>query len=88
MLAETFTLVYTNGSDHFVLKNGLVQLTISQGRITSFLDVLLGYVPRFHWVNRHRPRWCRRELIPEGETGGLVIFDDTPNFWDAWGRLI
>jgi len=28
---------------------------------------------------------CRRELIPDGETGGLVIFDDTPNFWDAWG---
>lgn len=59
--------VYTNGSDHFVLKNDLVQLTISQGRITSLLDVQL-----------------RRELIPEGETGGLVIFDDTPNFWDAW----
>jgi len=30
----------------------------------------------------------RRELIPDGETGGLVIFDDTPNFWDAWGRPI
>lgn len=59
--------VYTNGSDHFVLKNDLVQLTISQGRITSLLDVVLG-----------------RELIPEGETGGLVIFDDRPNFWDAW----
>ncbi|KAI0654605.1 galactose mutarotase-like domain-containing protein [Cubamyces menziesii] len=26
-----------------------------------------------------------RELIPEGETGGLVIFDDRPNYWDAWG---
>ncbi|KAH9846547.1 galactose mutarotase-like domain-containing protein, partial [Lenzites betulinus] len=25
-----------------------------------------------------------RELIPEGETGGLVIFDDRPNYWDAW----
>jgi len=40
--AEVCTLVYTNGSDHFVLKNDLVQLTISQGRITSLFDVQLG----------------------------------------------
>jgi alpha-mannosidase len=25
-----------------------------------------------------------RELIQEGATGGLVIFEDRPNFWDAW----
>ncbi|KAI8992732.1 glycosyl hydrolases family 38 N-terminal domain-containing protein [Trametes punicea] len=25
-----------------------------------------------------------RQLIPEGESGGLVIFDDRPNYWDAW----
>ncbi|EJD35944.1 hypothetical protein AURDEDRAFT_74783, partial [Auricularia subglabra TFB-10046 SS5] len=25
-----------------------------------------------------------RELIPEGETGGLVVFDDRPLYWDAW----
>ncbi|KAH9926632.1 glycoside hydrolase family 38 protein [Epithele typhae] len=25
-----------------------------------------------------------RELIPTGETGGLIIFDDRPNYWDAW----
>ncbi|KAI0742249.1 glycoside hydrolase family 38 protein [Daedaleopsis nitida] len=25
-----------------------------------------------------------RELIPTGETGGLVIFNDRPNYWDAW----
>lgn len=30
----------------------------------------------------------RRELIPDGETGGLVIFEDTPNFWDAWGESL
>jgi hypothetical protein len=29
----------------------------------------------------------RRELIPHGETGGLVIFEDIPNYWDAWGAL-
>ncbi|KAJ7872246.1 glycoside hydrolase family 38 protein [Mycena leptocephala] len=59
--------VYTNGSDHFVLRNASVQLTISKGRITSLVDVQLG-----------------RELIQEGATGGLVIFEDRPNFWDAW----
>ncbi|KAJ7203479.1 glycoside hydrolase family 38 protein [Mycena haematopus] len=59
--------VYTNGADHFVLRNAGVQLTISRGRITSLLDVQLG-----------------RELIQEGTTGGLVIFEDRPNFWDAW----
>ncbi|KIJ07646.1 glycoside hydrolase family 38 protein [Paxillus involutus ATCC 200175] len=42
--------VYTNGSDHFVLRNQNMQLTISQGR----------------------------------STGGLVIFEDRPNYWDAW----
>ncbi|CED85351.1 glycoside hydrolase family 38 protein [Phaffia rhodozyma] len=25
-----------------------------------------------------------RELIAEGETGGLVIYEDMPNYWDAW----
>ncbi|KAF9558502.1 glycoside hydrolase family 38 protein [Agrocybe pediades] len=25
-----------------------------------------------------------RELIAEGKTGGLVIFQDRPNYWDAW----
>ncbi|KAH9942858.1 glycosyl hydrolases family 38 N-terminal domain-containing protein [Amylocystis lapponica] len=62
--------VFTNGSDHFVLRNSSVQMTISKGRITSLFDVEIG-----------------RELIPAGETGGLVIFDDRPNYWDAWGPL-
>ncbi|GJJ13977.1 hypothetical protein Clacol_008234 [Clathrus columnatus] len=26
----------------------------------------------------------RRELIPTGKTGGLIIYDDRPNYWDAW----
>ncbi|KAK1215351.1 Glycoside hydrolase, 38 vacuolar alpha mannosidase [Marasmius sp. AFHP31] len=59
--------VFTNGSDHFVLRNSSVQMTLSGGRITSLIDVKLG-----------------RELIPEGSTGGLVIFEDHPNYWDAW----
>ncbi|KAH7105393.1 glycosyl hydrolases family 38 N-terminal domain-containing protein [Auriculariales sp. MPI-PUGE-AT-0066] len=25
-----------------------------------------------------------RELIPEGESGGLIIFEDRPLYWDAW----
>jgi len=33
--------VYTNGSDHFVLRNACVQLTISKGRISSLVDVKL-----------------------------------------------
>jgi alpha-mannosidase len=32
----------TNGSDHFVLKNGMVQLTLSKGRITSLVDTRIG----------------------------------------------
>ncbi|KAK7464842.1 Glycoside hydrolase, 38 vacuolar alpha mannosidase [Stygiomarasmius scandens] len=58
---------YTNGSNHFVLRNSSVQMTISDGRISSLLDVQQG-----------------RELISEGATGGLVIFQDRPNYWDAW----
>ncbi|KAI9508062.1 glycosyl hydrolases family 38 N-terminal domain-containing protein [Russula earlei] len=26
----------------------------------------------------------KRELIPQGQTGGLIIFEDHPNYWDAW----
>ncbi|EIN03570.1 glycoside hydrolase family 38 protein [Punctularia strigosozonata HHB-11173 SS5] len=59
--------VYTNGTDHFVLRNASVQLTLNKGRITSLYDVQLA-----------------RELIPEGHSGGLVIFEDRPNNWDAW----
>lgn len=61
---------YTNGSDHIILRSRSLQLTISQGRITSLYDVKLD-----------------RELIPEGSTGGLVIFEDRPNYWDAWGSF-
>jgi alpha-mannosidase len=25
-----------------------------------------------------------RELIPENTTGGLVVFDDKPGYWDAY----
>lgn len=59
--------VFTNGTNHFVLRNASVQLTISEGRISSLIDVKLG-----------------RELIPKGSSGGLVIFEDRPNYWDAW----
>ncbi|KAH8829151.1 glycosyl hydrolases family 38 N-terminal domain-containing protein [Flagelloscypha sp. PMI_526] len=59
--------VYTNGSDNFVLRNSSVQLTITNGRISSLLDVQLG-----------------RELLAAGSTGGLIIFEDRPAYWDAW----
>lgn len=29
-----------------------------------------------------------RELIYNGETGGMVVFDDRPNYWDAWGTFM
>ncbi|KAH9988748.1 glycosyl hydrolases family 38 N-terminal domain-containing protein [Russula vinacea] len=28
--------------------------------------------------------YSMRELIPQGQTGGLMIFEDHPNYWDAW----
>ncbi|KAJ6460174.1 galactose mutarotase-like domain-containing protein [Mycena sanguinolenta] len=34
--------MYTNGGDHFVLRNASMQLTISRGRTTSLLDAQLG----------------------------------------------
>ncbi|EKM52905.1 glycoside hydrolase family 38 protein, partial [Phanerochaete carnosa HHB-10118-sp] len=65
--ADCMPIVFTNGSDHFVLRNSAVQLTVSKGRITSLYDIVLS-----------------RELIAKGQTGGLVIFEDRPNYWDAW----
>jgi hypothetical protein len=42
--AYQFRIVYANESD-FVLRNASVQLTISDGRITSLVDVQQGCVP-------------------------------------------
>ncbi|THH05654.1 hypothetical protein EW145_g4638 [Phellinidium pouzarii] len=51
----------------FTLRNALVEMTISGGRITSLVDKQVG-----------------RELIVKGESGGMVIFEDRPGYWDAW----
>ncbi|EJD05282.1 glycoside hydrolase family 38 protein [Fomitiporia mediterranea MF3/22] len=59
--------VSTRANGDFVLRNAFVELTISDGRITSLVDKQIG-----------------RELIFEGESGGMVIFEDRPNYWDAW----
>ncbi|KAI5117584.1 hypothetical protein M0805_004579 [Coniferiporia weirii] len=59
--------VHTTGSGDFTLRNDLVEMTISGGRITSLLDKKIG-----------------RELIAQGESGGMVIFEDRPGYWDAW----
>ena len=75
----------TNG-EHFVLKNENVRLTVSGGRITSLFDVKLRCVS-FLCIDPRLIVRSRRELIPHGETGGLVIFEDIPNYWDAWGAL-
>lgn len=42
IIGSLWYAAYTNGSDHFVLRNSSVQLTISKGRITSLVDVQLG----------------------------------------------
>lgn len=74
-----------------MLRNASVQLTISKGRITSLLDVKLGYV---RVVGRGASLllmflvYGSRELIAQGSTGGLVIFEDRPNYWDAWGMSV
>lgn len=44
VIYDTRATVYTNGSDHFVLRNPSIQLTISHGRITSLLDIKLRYI--------------------------------------------
>lgn len=62
-----------------------MQLTISKGRITSLLDVKLGYVASVDCLINVGTNCFSRELISEGSTGGLVIFEDRPNYWDAWG---
>jgi alpha-mannosidase len=36
--------IFTNGTDHFVLRNANVQLTISEGRFSSLIDARLGLV--------------------------------------------
>jgi alpha-mannosidase len=85
--------MHSTNSDSFVLGNGAIQLTVAGGRITSLFDVRLKYVlclilPLF-WLfgilDACVGHNYRRELIPLGHTGGLVIFEDHPNYWDAWG---
>lgn len=46
-------IVFTNGTDHFVLRNANVQLTISEGRVTSLIDVRLGLVASIFPVITH-----------------------------------
>jgi hypothetical protein len=80
-----FMIVFTNGPDHFVMRNSSVQLTISNGRITSLLDTQFGL--DYSCCVRHTSEICflsKRELI-QGAAGGLVIYEDRPLYWDAWG---
>ncbi|KZT66211.1 glycoside hydrolase family 38 protein [Daedalea quercina L-15889] len=61
--------VFTNGSGHFVLRNSSVQLTISDGRISSLVDVELGH----RWTG-----YLQRstELLGCVGYGGPVNFSD------------
>ncbi|KAL5496105.1 AMS1 [Sanghuangporus vaninii] len=60
------SVIGTSNGD-LVLQNSYVEMTISDGRITSLVDKQIG-----------------RELIVGGESGGMVIFEDRPGYWDAW----
>jgi hypothetical protein len=64
-------------------------MTISKGRISSLIDVKQKFVFfGFGLIHVFIQNYFSRELIPEGMTGGLVIFQDHPNYWDAWGEHI
>jgi hypothetical protein len=56
-------------------------MVIKGGRIVSLKDVSQKWViPSLTGIStdsRHRSR----ELIPPTLSGGLVVFDDRPNFW-------
>lgn len=88
--------VLTTQSGDFILRNSAVQLTISKGRITSLIDNQLGcvYIHCFHlklvrvYLIMFFNLMLSRELIYNGETGGMVVFDDRPNYWDAWGTFM
>ncbi|KAH9958794.1 hypothetical protein BGW80DRAFT_1256743 [Lactifluus volemus] len=67
------------GSEYSVLGNGNVQLTVAGGRVTSPFDIRITLSLKGTDALRVRDDF-RRELIPHGETGGLIIFEDQ----DAW----
>ena len=71
-----------NGSDHFVLRNAGVHMTISKGQISSLIDEKQKSVFRIFFCLIHAliQNPFSRELIPEGLTGGLVTFQDQPNY--------
>ncbi|KAF8182889.1 alpha-mannosidase [Pholiota molesta] len=55
---------------------------------TNGTDISFSEMPAsvddFEWSYQQLGSFSSRELIPEGQTGGLVIFQDRPNYWDAW----
>ncbi|OCF39360.1 hypothetical protein I317_06845 [Kwoniella heveanensis CBS 569] len=62
------------GENTFSIENGVHKLIISNGRITSLVDLA----------------WQRELLTPGpgAETGGLMIYDDFPLAYDAWDAEI
>ena len=61
------------------MANSSVKMTIKEGRITSLIDVALEQVN-----SRFQGQFLThsKELIPEGQTGGMVIMEDHPNYWE------
>jgi hypothetical protein len=53
------------------------------------VDVSLGYAFYFPAVAlKMNVARYRRELITESQSGGMVIFEDHPINWDAWGQML
>ena len=73
----------------------LYSLPSPEGGSQVYLMCGSGACPLFagKWISWTRvlmlvcPRDNRRELVPQGQTGGLTIFEDHPNYWDAWGAF-
>ncbi|KAJ7348929.1 hypothetical protein DFH08DRAFT_959131 [Mycena albidolilacea] len=83
-------IVYTHGGDQFVLRNASVPLTISRaGGLRAPWMCSSGTSPPARFFLRTGLMTCiyfadaSSSRSQEGATGGLVIFEDWPNYWDA-----
>lgn len=77
----SFFVAFKHADDEFSLVNANVAMVIKGGRIVSLKDVGQKWVTlsltRTPADSLHRSR----ELILPGLSGGLVVFDDRPNYW-------
>jgi hypothetical protein len=65
----------------YVMSNASLTVTIEKGRIISIVDRALEYVTSKRSSRVAHAR-CSKELIAEGMSGGMVIMEDHPNYWE------